>query len=285
MVNVLSLSLINDKSGIFRGNIYMSGFKDEEVLTGGNVSNVYRSGNTVRRELKSDSHKFHKLLKHLENKGFTYAPKFLGIDEKGREVLSFIEGEAGNYPLKKYMWSDAVLIEIGKMLRLYHDSVSDFSFDDSWKSIDNTAKPFEILCHNDFAIYNIIFNDERPIGIIDFDVAAPGPRLWDIAYTLYTCIPLSRFYLSDSGEKIHYNSSQHVQDRKRRVKLFFESYGEELQEGYLEMVLLRLEGLCKTITRKASEGDIAFQKMIDEGHLEHYQNDIKFIYEHTKEWI
>lgn len=54
----------------------MSGFKDEEVLTGGNVSNVYRSGNTVRRELKSDSHKFHKLLKHLENKGFTYAPKF-----------------------------------------------------------------------------------------------------------------------------------------------------------------------------------------------------------------
>ncbi|MED3955912.1 phosphotransferase [Priestia aryabhattai] len=263
----------------------MSGFKDEEILTGGNVSNVYRSGNTVRRELKSDSHKFHKLLKHLENKGFTYAPKFLGIDEKGREVLSFIEGEAGNYPLKKYMWSDDVLIEIGKMLRLYHDSVSDFSFDDSWKSIDNTPKPFEILCHNDFAIYNIIFNDERPIGIIDFDVAAPGPRLWDIAYTLYTCVPLSRFYLSETGEKIHYNSSQHAQDRKRRVKLFFESYGEELQEGYLEMVLLRLEGLCKTITRKASEGNISFQKMIDEGHLEHYQNDIKFIYEHTKEWI
>ncbi|GMG73178.1 MULTISPECIES: phosphotransferase [Priestia] len=263
----------------------MSGFEEEEVLTGGNVSNVYRSGNTVRRELKSGSHKIHRILKHLENKGFSYAPKFLGIDEKRREVLSFIEGEAGNYPLKQYMWSDDVLIEIGKMLRLYHDSVSDFSFDDSWKSIDNTPKPFEILCHNDFAIYNIVFNDERPIGIIDFDVAAPGPRLWDIAYTLYTCVPLSRFYLSETGEKIHYNSSQHAQDRKRRVKLFFESYGEELQEGYLEMVLLRLEGLCKTITRKASEGDIAFQKMIDEGHLEHYQNDIKFIYEHTKEWI
>ncbi|MED3893699.1 phosphotransferase [Priestia aryabhattai] len=263
----------------------MPGFEDEEVLTGGNVSNVYRSGDTVRRELKSDSHKFHKLLKHLENKGFSYAPKFLGIDEKGREVLSFIEGEAGNYPLKKYMWSDDVLIEIGKMLRLYHDSVSDFLFDDSWKSIDNTPKPFEILCHNDFAIYNIIFNDERPTGIIDFDVAAPGPRLWDIAYTLYTCVPLSRFYLSETGEKIHYNSSQHAQHRKRRVKLFFESYGEELQEGYLEMVLLRLEGLCKTITRKANDGDIAFQKMIDEGHLEHYQNDIKFIYEHRKEWI
>lgn len=51
------------------------------------------------------------------------------------------------------------------------------------------------------------------------------------------------------------------------------------------MVLLRLEGLCKTIKRKASEGDIAFQRMIDEGHVEHYQNDIKFIRERGIEWI
>ncbi|CAH0345980.1 hypothetical protein BCI9360_02290 [Bacillus sp. CECT 9360] len=149
----------------------MSNHENEEMLAGGNVSNVYRSGDTVRRELKPDSPKIHTLLKHLENKGFSYAPKFLGIDEKGREILSFIEGEAGNYPLKECMWSDDVLIEIAKMLRLYHDSVSDFSFDDSWQLIDNTPQQFEVLCHNDFAIYNIIFNHERPIGIIDFDVA------------------------------------------------------------------------------------------------------------------
>ncbi|MEH7386357.1 phosphotransferase [Bacillus sp. JJ1521] len=263
----------------------MSDYEDEEMLTGGNVSDVYRLGDTVRRDLKPDSPNIHKLLKHLENKGFSYAPKFLGIDEKEREILSFIKGEAGNYPLKEYVWSDVVLIEIVKMLRLYHDSVSDFSFDDSWQSIDNTPQQFEVLCHNDFAIYNIIFNHERPIGIIDFDVAGPGPRLWDIAYTLYTCIPLSRFYLSETGEKVYYNSLKDANRIKQRVSLFFESYGKEIEEEYLEMVLLRLEGLCKTITRKASEGDIAFQKMIDEGHLEHYQKDIKFIREHGKGWM
>ncbi|WP_088043392.1 phosphotransferase [Bacillus sp. EAC] len=263
----------------------MSNHENEEMLSGGNVSNVYRSGDTVRRDLKSDSLKIHKLLKHLENKGFSYAPKFIGIDDKGREILSFIEGEAGNYPLKEYMWSDDVLIEIAKMLRLYHDSVSDFSFDDNWQSIDNTPHQNEVLCHNDFAIYNIIFNNERPIGIIDFDVAGPGPRLWDIAYTLYTCVPLSRFYQSEAGEKVYYNSSQHANKFKQRIALFFESYGEEIEGNLLEMVLLRLEGICKTITRIASEGDVAFQKMIDEGHLEHYQNDIKFIREYGKEWI
>lgn len=263
----------------------MTNQENEEILTGGNVSNVYRSGDTVRRELKPDSYRIHKLLKHLENKGFSYAPKFIGIDEKGREILSYIEGEAGNYPLKKYMWSDDCLIEIAKMLRLYHDSVQDFSFDESWEMLDLTPQPVEVLCHNDFAIYNIIFNNERPIGIIDFDNAGPGPRLYDIAYTLYTCVPLSRLHLSESGEVIYYNSFEHANRIKQRITLFFESYGKEVEEEYLEMVLLRLEGLCKTMVRKSSEGDIAFQKMIDEGHLEHYQSDIKFIREHGKEWI
>lgn len=263
----------------------LSNHEKEEMLSGGNVSNVYRFGDTVRRELKADSAKIHKLLKHLENKGFRYAPKFLGIDEKGREILSFIEGEAGNYPLKEYMWSNDVLKQIARILRLYHDSVSDFSIEESWQSIDNTPQPFEVLCHNDFAIYNIIFNQKRPVGIIDFDVAGPGPRLWDIAYTLYTCVPLSRVYHSGTGEAVYYNSLLHADRIKQRVKLFFGSYGEVLEEDYLEIVLLRLEGLCNTIKRKAKEGDIAFQKMIDEGHLEHYQNDIKFIREHGTEWI
>ncbi|RLL40570.1 aminoglycoside phosphotransferase family protein [Oceanobacillus piezotolerans] len=263
----------------------MSYYENEEMLTGGNISDVYRSGDTVRRVLKPESTRIHKLLKHLENKGFSYAPKFLGIDERGREILSFIEGEAGNYPLKKYMWSNDVLKEIAKMLRLYHNSVSDFLMEESWQPIDNTPQPFEVICHNDFAIYNIIFNHEKPVGIIDFDVAGPGPRLWDIAYTLYTCIPLSRFYYSETGEAVHYNSLQHAKRIKQRIALFFESYGEEIEEGYLKMVLLRLEGLCKTIKRKAREGDISFQKMIDEGHLEHYLSDIKFIRENGKDWI
>lgn len=263
----------------------MTNHENEEVLTGGNVSTVYRVGDTVRRELKPDSPKIHKLLKHLDKKGFSYAPQFLGIDEKGREILSFIEGKAGNDPTKEYMWSNIVLKEIAKMLRLYHDSVSDFTIEESWQSIDNTPEPFEVICHNDFAIYNLIFNHKRPIGIIDFDVAGPGPRLWDIAYTLYTCVPLSRVYHSETGETIYYNSLQHADRINQRVKLFFEYYGEGIDEGFLEMVLLRLEGLCKTVIRKASEGDIAFQKMIDEGHVEHYQNDIKFIRKYGKEWI
>ena len=54
----------------------MSNYAKEEKTNRGNVSSVYRSENTVRRELKPGSEKIHKLLQHLENKGFHYAPKF-----------------------------------------------------------------------------------------------------------------------------------------------------------------------------------------------------------------
>ncbi|MHA7136728.1 phosphotransferase [Rossellomorea arthrocnemi] len=260
--------------------------ENEEMLTGGNVSNVYRSGDTVRREQKPDSGKIHMLLQHLEKKGFDHAPKFLGIDDKDREILSFIKGEAGNYPLKEYMWSKGALKGIAKMLRQYHDAVSDFPFMDEWQPMDHTPPNTEVICHNDFAIYNIIFNQEKPVGIIDFDVAGPGPRLWDIAYTLYTCVPLSRHYHTEAGEAVHYHPTHDADRIKQRVALFFESYGMEgMEEEYLEMVLLRLEGLCNYMKRKAGEGDPAFQKMLDEGHYEHYQKDITFIREHGKEWV
>ena len=48
----------------------MSNRNNEKKLTGGNVSNVYRLEDTVRRELKPDSVKIHGVLKHLESKGF-----------------------------------------------------------------------------------------------------------------------------------------------------------------------------------------------------------------------
>ncbi|MBM7702325.1 aminoglycoside phosphotransferase family protein [Metabacillus iocasae] len=263
-----------------------SQYENEEVLTGGNVSNVYRSGDTVRREVKPDSVNIHRLLQHLERKGFAYAPKFLGVDEKKREILSFIEGEAGHYPLKAYMWSNDALKDIAKMLRLYHDAVSDFPFTKEWKSLDNTPDNREVICHNDFAIYNIIFKNQQPVGIIDFDLAAPGPRLWDIVYTLYTCVPLSRLYHTEAGAAVYYDAGKDAARIKQRVHLFFESYGMEgIESGFLEMVLLRVEALCKTMKRKAEEGDAAFQKMIEEGHFEHYQKELQFIREHGKEWV
>jgi hypothetical protein len=48
-----------------------------------------------------------------------------------------------------------------------------------------------VMCHNDFAPYNCVFDGANAAGTIDFDTAGPGPRYRDLAYALYRFAPLA----------------------------------------------------------------------------------------------
>src|SRR5215210_8669292 len=72
-----------------------------EVLLPGGTSNrglVVRVGDTVHRPQTEASAAVHDLLLHLESVGFEGAPRYLGQDEQGREILSYIDGEAAIAP-------------------------------------------------------------------------------------------------------------------------------------------------------------------------------------------
>ena len=64
----------------------------------------------------------HALLRHLEYVGFTGSPRALGMDERGREVLSYLEGECGEYPLAPHWVTDEALVTVATMLRMFHDA-------------------------------------------------------------------------------------------------------------------------------------------------------------------
>src|SRR5258707_6979330 len=54
---------------------------------------VIRIGGTVHRRAGPWTPAVHDLLRHLERLGFRGAPRPLGIDANGREVLTYIPGE------------------------------------------------------------------------------------------------------------------------------------------------------------------------------------------------
>src|SRR5262245_35261518 len=64
-------------------------------LDGGSHSVVVRVGSTVRRVRRPWSSSVIALLQHVEREGFAGAPRALGFDEQGREVLTYIEGQVG----------------------------------------------------------------------------------------------------------------------------------------------------------------------------------------------
>jgi hypothetical protein len=66
----------------------------EQALHGGRQTvGIVRVGDTVRRPRHARSDFVHAVLRRLEAAGLDGAPRLLGIDEHGREVLTYLDGE------------------------------------------------------------------------------------------------------------------------------------------------------------------------------------------------
>jgi thiamine kinase-like enzyme len=236
-----------------------------EILTGGNSNQVVKEGETVVRRTGAWSPFVHALLRHLTAAGFTESPVLLASGD-GQERLSFIGGEVGNYPLKPYMQTDEMVVEAAKLLRRYHDLTQNFVIpaDANFMLPLDSGTPREVICHNDFAPYNCVFRDGHLAGIIDFDAAAPGSRVWDIAYAVYRFAPLTNdAHTRDCGW-------EGIPDRAARLKIFCDSYGLEDRAALIPTVIRRLESLVDYMRRTSSNPE----------HIPLYLNDIDYIREH-----
>lgn len=165
---------------------------NEVALTGGFVNEVTRIGETVRRTAGPWTPAVHQLLSHLSEVGFKEAPRPLGIDDRGREILTFIPGSSIGWsdwpvPLRELEGTYA----LGMLLRSYHDAVRSFKADPSlsWRN-PLAPRSSEIIRHGDFSPFNTIWAADRPVGIIDWDFAQPGLAIDDLAYLAWQLVPL-----------------------------------------------------------------------------------------------
>jgi hypothetical protein len=241
----------------------------EIPLAGGNVNaGVVRVGATVRRATTTASPSIHALLLHLEQKGFSASPRFLGIDERGREKLSFFEGETGIPP---YIWQgDAPLVAAAKMLRAYHEAALDFVAPSSahWAFKYPDTRRHEVICHNDFAPYNFVYKDQVPYAVIDFDLVGPGPRLRDIAYAAYWMTPLSF-----NGDEMKVPAEADLQAGSRRLRLFCETYGVPVDGALFDMLAEQLRFMGDEGEMQQVLGAESAAKLKREGHLAHWQRE------------
>jgi Ser/Thr protein kinase RdoA (MazF antagonist) len=186
---------------------------NEIPLTGGRVTEgVVRVGETVRRPRKANAELVRALLLQLDSAGFEAAPRYLGRDDQGREILSFLEGDVPSN-LDPAL-SDEALTAAAHLIRRFHDATagSEISGDE------------EVVCHNDLSPCNFVFQAGLPTGLIDFDAAAPGDRLHDLGYALF-------LWLNLGYDGVGLN------EQARRLAVFCRAYGVEPSTAIVDAIL------------------------------------------------
>ncbi|RLK54158.1 aminoglycoside phosphotransferase family protein [Actinokineospora cianjurensis] len=143
----------------------------EEHLVGGNsTAEVVRVGDTVRRSRSTFAAE---VLRYLESAGYPYAPRHLGVDEKGRDVLSYIPGETTDHPSQR---AEGAYARAGAMLRGLHDVTAGHPL----------AGDRACVVHGDAGPFNTIFQRGVPVAFIDWTGCRPGEPLADLAYLAWT---------------------------------------------------------------------------------------------------
>jgi hypothetical protein len=237
---------------------------DEELLLpGGSTSDVTRIGATVRRPTGYWTPAVHDLLLHLEASGFVESPRALGTDERGREVLSFIDGETtARGPWPSWVWAEDTLVQAGRLLRRYHQAVATFSRTRRrWLAGPASVSPNQVVCHNDFAPYNVVYRNGRLVGMIDWDWAGPAAPEWDLAMAAFAWVPLFDPAIAARLEP------RPPTDIGARLRLLLDSYGLPDREGFVTLVADRVEASVEGIKALADRGWARYATLIDTGHV------------------
>lgn len=191
---------------------------------------------TVRRAASPWTPAVHALLRHFEEAGFDGAPRALGVDAEGREVLTYIEGDVpgvdGAPP------GDDVVFAVGELVRAMHEAQEGFEppAHSAWQVLPGAVQGDEVICHNDVLGHNLIVRDGRPVALIDWELATPGFRLTDVAAAAMWWAPLRS---DDAARRYGLPTDRRIE----RLRLLADGYDLEADERRVLIdAVLRLLG-------------------------------------------
>lgn len=200
----------------------------------GGLSDVELRGDEVHRRAGEWTPTVHALLRHLQDVGFAAVPRPLDLLD-GVEVLSFVPGGEATH-------SDEELARVAELIRAFHEATRSFvaPADAHWQFMVGAPREGDVICHNDLAPDNVIYEPAGvPCALIDWDLAAPAPPLWDLAWAAYRFVPL---YDETTCVRLGYP----VGRQSERLRLLCDAYGLRERDELLETVCERIRVLYDT---------------------------------------
>ncbi|KQO65100.1 phosphotransferase enzyme family protein [Curtobacterium sp. Leaf261] len=239
------------------------------------MERIERAEDRVHRPAGPWTPTVHRLLAHLHERGFVEAPEPIALGES-LETVSFLPGHAGEYPWTADVASEAALVTAARLLRNYHDEAATYPRSDSdlWSQADRA--PVQTICHGDFAPYNCVFDGRNAVGIIDFDTAHPGPRVWDVASAVYRFAPFTTGTVEGGPIPA-------LETRLARAEEFCRAYDLDVtsRAQLVDAMVAGIVALVTTIETQAAAGVEKFAEDLAEGHVDLYRADVAYIETHA----
>lgn len=166
----------------------------EIPLLGGDVTDgLVRVGDTVRRPPSHVSPAVAMLLRELESVGFDRAPRHLGIDERGRHILTFIDGTVAGRPWPEWVALEESAVSVAHLVRAYDDAAARVGVP-AWAQelvpIEPAGIPASaataptLIGHMDITPENVVFAEGESLALIDFDLARPATPVEEVCNLL-----------------------------------------------------------------------------------------------------
>ncbi|GAA0939254.1 phosphotransferase [Nonomuraea longicatena] len=130
-----------------------------------------------------------------------------------------------------------------------------------------------IPCHNDLAPRNTVFRGGAAVGLLDWDLVAIGPRIWDLAHAAWQFVPL----IGDaSAAELGWSAPPY---RGRRLRLLADEYGleEAGRRELLPMVSRRMRATSDGIDALADRGQPAFVRLRERGFTRSIRADADWV--------
>jgi Phosphotransferase enzyme family len=215
----------------------------EQQLDGGiaNAGLVTRVGSHVLRPSSPHSGSIHAFLRAVRHAGFDGAPSPVGIDEDGRERLVFIDGEVPVAPYPDWSQSDTALASIARLLRGLHDAARRFDPHGlTWHDSLSDPAGGTLVCHNDVCPENIVFRNGIAVALLDFEFAAPGRPVYDVAQLARLCVPIDDDF---DQARLGWRPA----DRPARLRLVADAYGLD-RDGRAELLTAMNDAIARVET-------------------------------------
>ncbi|SKA62033.1 phosphotransferase enzyme family protein [Enterovibrio nigricans] len=236
------------------------------------VRNIVVTANEVARPAGPHTPTIHQFLNYLHSDGFSACPKPLGVAD-GVEILSLVEGETYDYPLCGAVASEEALRSAAVLLKTFHEASALYlpKMENCRWALE-PREPVDVICHGDFAPYNVALKGNSVVGVFDFDTSHPGPRIWDLAYAVYCWAPFKTHKYDEMGT---------LTEQCHRARMFCDHYGASESEKHqlADEMANRLRALVTFMETEAAKGNAQFQQHLAMGHDKAYLKDIDYLIE------